>query len=107
MEFMGIVFGLVAFIWCFEMSSKVKKLERIIKDAGIVDYEKESLREILAKNLGKTAKLELESGGADFDLTNQKCVLVDIDETWLLVKTVKKEDMGMIRVELVKGIQFV
>ena len=54
METMGNVFGLlgiVAFVMYFDLAKKVKKLERMIKDSGIVDFEKESLKDILKKNL--------------------------------------------------------
>ena len=53
METMGNVFGLlgiVAFVMYFDLAKKVK-LERMIKDSGIVDFEKESLKDILKKNL--------------------------------------------------------
>ena len=110
METMGNVFGLlgiVAFVMYFDLAKKVKKLERMIKDSGIVDFEKESLKDILKKNLGKTAKLELERGAEDSDFAAKECLIVDIDEEWLQIRSVKKGQEGLIRVDFVKGVQFV
>lgn len=70
MELMGIIFvllGIVAFVMYYDLAKKVKKLERMIKDSGIVD----------------------------------------IDEEWLLIRSVKKEQEGLVRVDFVKGVQFV
>lgn len=70
MELMGIIFvllGIVAFVMYCDLAKKVKKLERMIKDSGIVD----------------------------------------IDEEWLLIRSVKKEQEGLVRVDFVKGVQFV
>ena len=36
--------GIVAFVMYFDLAKKVKKLERMIKDSGIVDFEKSPLR---------------------------------------------------------------
>lgn len=110
MELMGTIFvllGIVAFVMYCDLAKKVKKLERMIKDSGIVDFEKESLKDILRKNLGKTAKLELEREAEDFDFAAKECILVDIDEEWLLIRSVKKEQEGLVRVDFVKGVQFV
>ena len=41
--------------------------------------EKESLKDILKKNLGKTAKLELEREAEDSDFAAKECLIVDID----------------------------
>ncbi|WP_419022822.1 hypothetical protein [Emergencia sp.] len=70
MELMGTIFvllGIVAFVMYYDLAKKVKKLERMIKDSGIVD----------------------------------------IDEEWLLIRSVKKEQEGLVRVDFVKGVQFV
>ena len=70
MELMGIIFvllGFVAFVMYYDLAKMVKKLERMIKDSGIVD----------------------------------------IDEEWLLIRSVKKEQEGLVRVDFVKGVQFV
>lgn len=70
MELMGTIFvllGIVAFVMYYDLAKKVKKLERMIKDSGIVDF----------------------------------------DEEWLLIRSVKKEQEGLVRVDFVKGVQFV
>ena len=70
MELMGTIFvllGIVAFVMYYDLAKKVKKLERMIKDSGIVD----------------------------------------IDEEWLLITSVNKEQDGLVRVDFVKGVQFV
>ncbi|MFQ9892154.1 MAG: hypothetical protein ACLRWH_03040 [Emergencia sp.] len=84
----------------------MKKLEKLCKVQGGGDPEKDSLLEILAKSMGKEVKLVLESESVDFDFNGHPCLLVDIDEEWLLLRSLKKDELAMLRLEAIKGVQF-
>lgn len=102
----GAVFGIVAFVMCIDLYDKVKKLQKQLKTQTDADPEAESLREILAKSMGKEVKLTLEIESMDLDFHGRPCLLLDMDEEWLLLKSLKKEETAMLRLETVKGVQF-
>lgn len=104
MDIMGYMFGFISFIWCLSLSNKLNKLKRIIKDNGLIDNDKTSLREILENNKGSYGKIKLED--TDFEVSTQYCLIDDVDEDWVLIKTEKKEVQKLIRIESIKSIQF-
>ncbi|GLC30723.1 hypothetical protein [Clostridium omnivorum] len=106
MESIGYIFGIAALIWCVSLSSEVAKLKRMIKECGISNSEKASLRGILGKNIGRLGKIKFESDAEDYEILSKYCLLEDIDEDWLLVKIEKSEIEKLIRIESIKGIQF-
>lgn len=106
METMGYAFALIAFVWCGVLSAKISKLERSMKEAGIGTSDKSSLKEILGKNLGKAAKIKFENDGIDYELYSQYCIIEDVDQDWVLLKTEKNEMEKLIRIDSVKSIQF-
>lgn len=106
MESIGYIFGMVALAWCISLSAQVNKLQRMMKENGIINSDKTSLREILEKNIGKQGKIKFESNAEDYDILSKHCLLEDIDEDWLLVKIEKSETEKLIRIESIKSIQF-
>lgn len=106
MESVGFVFGLVAFVWCLSLSNRITTLERIIKNAGIVDIEKEELKQVLKKNIGKSGKLDFESWKEDADIQNRVCTILDVDGEWVSLRVEKKNVEKLVRIEVIKSIDF-
>lgn len=106
MEYIGFVFGIIAFTWCMNLKSQVDKLERILKDNGMIDIEKTSLKEIIEKNIGKCGKIKLENNSTDYEILSKDCILKDVDEDWLLLEVEKSGIEKLIRIDSIKGIQF-
>jgi hypothetical protein len=106
MEYIGFVFGVIAFTWCMNLKSQVDRLERILKDNGMFDSEKTSLKEIIEKNIGKRGKIKLENNATDYEILSKNCILKDVDEGWLLLEVEKSRIQKLIRIESIKGIQF-
>lgn len=106
MESLGYIFGMAALVWCISLSAQVAKLNRMIKEYGIVNSDKTSLKDILKKNIGKLGKIKFESNAEDYDFLSKYCLLEDIDEDWLLVKIEKSDIEKLIRIESIKSIQF-
>lgn len=106
MDVLGI-FGLFSFIMCLSLSSKVKRLEQIIKSNGLNDVQTDSLRNVLKKYIGKTVQLSLHDCDISFDLLTKQCLIEDVDEAWALVKVnpgKKDEAEKIIRIDLIKNI---
>lgn len=103
---LGYVFGLAALVWCISLSAQINKLKRMMKEYGMINSDKTSLREILEKNKGKLVKIKFESNAEDYDILSKHCLLEDIDEDWLLVKIEKSDTEKLIRLESIKSIQF-
>ena len=106
MEYLGYIFGLIAFVWCCNLDTQVEKLKRTLKENNIVNSEKTSLKEILEKNIGKRGKITLESDAADYDITAKHCIIQDIDEDWVQLEVEKSGIQKLIRIESIKSIQF-
>jgi len=102
--YMGYIFGLVAFVWCFTLQSQVGSLKRLIQDAGIGHMEKTSLREILDKNIGKYADFKLESSGFSFQTSLQNCRIQDVDEEWVLLLEGKKDTEKLVRIQTIRSV---
>lgn len=102
--YMGYIFGLVAFIWCVTLQSQVRSVKRLIQDAGIGHNEKNSLREILEKNIGKEADLKLETSGFSFQTSLQSCRIQEVDEEWVLLLEGKKETERLVRIQTIQSI---
>ena len=107
---LGFIFGLLAWFNVSALSKRVRKLEGILKEEGYVDSEKESLREILAKNIGKHIKLELSDEAADYGYAVEKkdCVLLDADEDWVKIRlNNKKQEEDLLRIDAIESVQFI
>jgi hypothetical protein len=102
--YMGYIFGLVAFVWCFTLQSQVGSLKRLIQDAGIGHMEKSSLKEILEKNIGKSADLKLETSGFSFQTILQNCRIQEVDEEWVLLLEGKKEIEKLVRIQTIQSV---
>ncbi len=111
MEYFGVfgfIFGLLCWFKISSLSSRVKKLEGILKEEGCVDAEKESLREILAKNIGKHIKLELSAEAMDYAVEKKDCILLDADEDWVKLRmNHKKQEEYLLRIDTIESVQFI
>lgn len=110
MEYFGVfgfVFALIVYFKAEKNSARIKKLEAILKEEGYVDREKQSLREILEKNVGRILKISLNEEAMVFDINDKECILEDIDEQWICLKTIKRQEEYLVRVESVEGVEFV
>ncbi len=101
---LGYIFGLVAFVWCVTLQSQVRSLKRLIQDAGIGHMEKTSLREILEKNIGKSADLKLETSGFSFQTSLQNCRIQEVDEEWVLLLEGKKDVEKLVRIQTIQSV---
>lgn len=109
MEYFGVIGFILAVVFYCQtqtLSAKVKKMEAYLKELGYVDKEKESLQAILKKNVGRRVKLQLTEDYMDYDINNKECIIIDMDETWLKVTTVKKQEEYLIQLEGVKSANF-
>ena len=97
--------SIAAFLWCISLSSRLKRVERILKEPE-VRREEASLGQILSKNIGSCVKLELEDD-CDCNFDNTPCRILDTDEKWVLVRQEKKGFEGLIRIRQIKGLEFV
>ena len=109
MEYLG-VFGFIAFIFVVTMPSKVSKLERQMREAGIGEEGialNGDLSASLEKRIGRQVKMDFYDGEADADMVSAKTVTIkDVDEKWVLVHLEgKKKTMDkLIRISTIKGI---
>ncbi len=81
-------------------------MKHIMKDNGLLDYDKASLKEILENNKGRYGKISLDNVVTDFEINGKYCLIYDVDEDWVFVKEEKKEIEKLIRIETIKSIQF-
>ena len=94
MEYVGWVFGMFAFLWCCSLSGKVSRLERAMKAQEgegplFGGYpNREGIREMLQQHIGKTMRLSFDDE-VGFNM-GKDCVLLDMDESWVLIR----EDPG-------------
>ena len=109
MEYLG-VFGFIAFIFVVTMQSKVSKLERQMREAGIGEEGvalNGDLSASLETRIGCQVKLDFYDGEADDDVLSSKSVTIkDVDERWVLVRceSKKKACDKLIRISTIKGI---
>lgn len=102
--YLGYIFGLVAFVWFFTLQSQVGSLKRLIQYSGIGHMEKTSLREILEKNIGKSADLKLENNGFSFQTILQNCRIQEVDEEWVLLLEDKTKIEKLVRIQTIQSI---
>ena len=104
----GFIFALIAWCQVSSLASRVRKLEGMLKEEGFVDAEKASLREILAKSIGKKVKLELSSEAVDYAGEKKDCVLLDADEDWIKIRlNNKKQEECLLRIDAIESVQFI
>ncbi len=99
-------FGVFSFIMVLVLMGKVSRLERILRENGITAKGAAGLGDQLAKQVGRTVELTLETG--DGDLAGKVCKVLDADETWALVlanEGKKNECEKLIRLVSVKKIK--
>lgn len=105
METLAWSVGMIAIIWCFSISARLKKVERILKEPQI-RQEEDSMGQILRRHLGSCVILELEDDcSGDFD--NTPCRILDADEQWVLLRQEKKGFEGLVRFRQIQSLQFV
>lgn len=105
MESIGFIFGILALFWCYNLSARLEKMKHIMKDNGLLDYDKASLKVILENNKGRYGKINLDNMITDFEINGKYCLIQDIDEDWVFIKEEKKEIEKLIRIESIKSIQ--
>ena len=105
------IFGLIAFCLVLSLQSKVTKIERLLRDAGIGEKAEtlaaEDLQASLQKRIGKTVKFDFYDDVIDSDLFGVKdCKILDVDEKWVLVhcENKKKSFDKLIRISTIRGI---
>ncbi len=109
MEYLG-VFGFIAFVLILTLQSKVSKLERQMREAGIGEEGTApggNLSASLEKRIGRQVKLDFYDGETDADLVSAKSIkIVDVDEKWVLVhcENKKKSFDKLVRISTIKGI---
>lgn len=112
MSYLAFIFAICVASGLAALSSKVNRLERILKDANITENKDHSLRELLKRNLEKTVTLSFKEDYNDYDLVGRRCLILDVDSDWLFVETVEKEKkkgrekQKLIRIDTIKGVQF-
>lgn len=106
MENVGFVLGLCAFVFYCTLSKKVAKLERLVKEAGLGSHEKDSLKEVLEKNINHYGIIEFEADEGDSALQSKPCRILDVDENWVLLKLEKKSLVKLIRIDSIMRIEF-
>lgn len=104
METLAWCIGMIAVIWCISLSSRLKKVEQLLKEPE-TRREEASLQRILSKHIGGCVKLELKED-CDGDFENTTCRVVDVDEQWVLVRQEKKGFEGLIRIRQINSLQF-
>lgn len=105
MEGMAYMLGMIGLALAATALSKVKRLERILRENGIRPGGTADLGEQLRRQVGQAVTLMLENGG---DITGKPCRVLDADERWALVRTNegKKTECDMlVRLDSVKQIK--
>ncbi|MBQ8562635.1 MAG: hypothetical protein IJ443_01935 [Firmicutes bacterium] len=95
--------GLAAFIWVISLSSKVSRLERMLREDGIGKPDKSALRRMLKK--GQHVVLEFEENADCIDLIMAECLVEDVDECWVLVRHLKKDTQHLVRIDSIAGVK--
>ena len=78
----GVVFGIVAFIWVLHLRERVKRLERIVESNGLQDAETDSLARLLRERVGREVRLSFYQGG--WQASGGKYRILDLDGEWVL-----------------------
>lgn len=103
MEPLAWALAVTALIWCCTLSSRLKKIETLLKEPE-TRREEASLRQILQQHIGSSVRLELSDWDSDF--ADKPCIILDADEQWVLVRLEKKDLEGLIRIRQIKGLAF-
>lgn len=99
-------FGLFGFIFSIIAMSRVKRLERILRENGIRSTQAKFLGGQLRARVGQTVILSLED--ADGDTVGKVCRILDADEEWALVlanEGKKTQCEKLIRLDSVKSVK--
>lgn len=78
------VFGLLGFVFAIAAMSRVRRLERILRENGIRSAGNAALGGQLRERLGQVVTLSLED--SDADVVGKVCRVLDADEEWVLVR---------------------
>lgn len=99
-------FGVFSFIMVLVLMGKVSRLERLLRENGIVSLRAAGLGEQVRKQVGRRVELTVEAG--DLDVYGKECKILDADEDWALVlanEGKKNECEKLIRLDSVKQIK--
>lgn len=107
MEWIGYALALAAFVWCYSLSGKVKRLEQIVRVNQLSETGKSSsLKKMLEQNIGKTIGLEFYESEVGEPFEGSTYEIRDVDERWVLLKQVKgKEKVQLLRLDAIKEVE--
>ncbi len=103
METLAWCFAFAAFFWCISLSSRLRKVEKLLKEPE-TRQEEASLRQILSNHIGSCVKLELKDWVDDFD--GAPCRILDADEQWVLIRQEKNGRQCLMRIRQIKILEF-
>lgn len=106
MESVAYVWGMIGIALAATALSRVKRLERILRENGIRPGGISNLGEQLRRQVGQLVTLTMET--SDGELAGKVCRVLDADECWALVlvnEGKKSESRKLIRLDGVKQIK--
>lgn len=104
MEGLGI-FGLLGFVFSCVLLSRVKRLERVLRENGIRPAGTVSLGNQLRERMGQTLIIDQY---VDEEILGFTCKVLDVDEDWALIladEGKKKEREMLIRLDSIKQVR--
>lgn len=102
----GFMFGIIGMTSAESLKKRVAKLERIVNDSKL-DEDTSSLTERLQKSIGKICVFKFYDSVSDLSIYDEKLLILDVDNDWVLVKTSKKEVEKLISLKVISTIDFV
>lgn len=106
MESIAYAIAMITMIACFSLSARITKIERTLKKAGLTTDKKDSLYHVLDQNIGKTGKLSYHTGASLCGKQNITCIIVDVDEEWILIEDSKRKEQMLLHLDSVECVQF-
>jgi len=100
------VFGLFGFVMAVAAMSRVKRLERILRENKIRSAGAAALGGQLRDRIGGVVSLSVED--SDADIVGKTCRVLDVDEEWALLRVnegKKNEGEKLIRLDSVKQVK--
>ena len=80
------IFGLFAFCLVFSLQSRVGRLEKMVRESGILQKSAASLAEQLREDIGSLVRITQAEG------VNLDCTILDVDEDWVLLEPKRKRN---------------
>ena len=103
METLGWCLAVIAFIWTMSLNGRVNALERKLKEAGVGAVDKGPVVAMLRP--GRTVCLDFDTDDVPLELVDAACVVEDVDSAWVLLKTCKKGQRHLVRVDAISGVK--